>query len=150
MADILTHKRARHDYEILDQFEAGIQLFGGEVKSLRANQGKLEGSHVTVRGGEAFLIGMEIPPYQPKNSPKEYDAKRNRRLLLTRKEIEIIGGKEAEKGLTIIPLSLYHKGRTIKVRLAIARGKKKVDKRESLKKREAMKDMARAMKARMR
>lgn len=150
MADLLTHKRARFDYEILEEFEAGIQLFGNEVKALREKLGKLDGSHITVRGGEAYLMNAEIPPYQPKNTAKDYDARRNRRLLLTRKELDILAAKEAEKGLAIIPISLYHKGRTIKVRIAVARGKKKADKRESLKKREAMKDMARIMKVRMR
>jgi SsrA-binding protein len=146
MSNLIEHKRAHYDYELLDQFEAGVQLFGTEVKSLRANRGKLEGAHVTVRGGEAFMIGAEIPAFQSGNAPGGYEPSRNRRLLLTKKEIETLARAEEQAGLTIVPLSMYNKGRTIKLRLAIARGKKKGDKRETIKKREALRDIARAVK----
>jgi SsrA-binding protein len=148
MTTYVSHKRARFDFEILDTFEAGLELLGLEVKSLRENKGKLEGAHITVRGGEAYVIGMEIPPFQPKNTPGDYDATRNRRLLLSKKEIAELGKAEETKGLAVIPLEIYPKGRHIKLRLAIARGKKKADKRESIKKREADRDISRAMKYR--
>ncbi len=145
MSNLIEHKRAHFDYEILEHFEAGIQLFGTEVKSLRDHHGKIEGAHITIRGGEAFLINSEIPPYQPGNTPG-YEPSRNRRLLLTKKELGELARAEEKAGLTIVPLSMYNKGRVIKLRLGIARGKKKGDKRESIKKREALRDIAREVK----
>lgn len=145
MSNLIEHKRAHFDYEVLEHFEAGIQLFGTEVKSLRDHHGKLEGAHITIRGGEAFLMNAEIPPYQAANAPG-YEPTRNRRLLLTKKELAEIGTAEEKAGLTIVPLSMYNKGRVIKLRLAIARGKKKGDKRETIKKREALRDIAREVK----
>lgn len=146
MSNLIEHKRVNFDYELLEQFEAGVQLFGTEVKSLRAHHGKLEGAHVTVRGGEAFLMNADIPPYQAGNTDKSYESKRNRRLLLTKKELAEIAKAEEQAGLTIVPISMYNKGRVIKLRLAIARGKKKGDKRETIKKRESLREIARAMK----
>lgn len=145
MSNLIEHRRAGYDYEFLEHFEAGIQLFGTEVKSLRDHHGKLEGAHITVRGGEAFLINSEIPAYQSGNAPG-YEPVRNRRLLLTKKELAELATAEEKVGLTIVPLSMYNKGRVIKLRLAIARGKKKGDKRESIKKREALRDIAREVK----
>ena len=150
MANLIEHKRVHFDYELLDTFEAGIQLFGTEVKSLRAHHGKLEGAHITVRGGEAFLINAEIPAFQASNTGKDYEPSRNRKLLLTKKELEELAKAEEGNGLTIVPISMYNKGRVIKLRLAIARGKKKGDKRETLKKREAMRDIARVVKSEVR
>jgi SsrA-binding protein len=135
MANLIEHKRAGFDYEFLEHFEAGVQLFVTEV-----------GAHITVRGGEAFLINAEIPPYQANNTEKSYEPTRNRRLLLTKKELAELATAEEKAGLTIVPLSMYNKGRVIKLRLAIARGKKKGDKRESIKKREALRDIAREVK----
>ncbi len=134
------------NYEILEEIEAGIELLGQEVKSIREKHGSLEGARVIVRGGEAFLIGVTIPPFQPKNAPKEYAPDRNRRLLITKKEIAIIGETETKKGLTIVPISVYNKGRKIKVSLGIVRGKKKYDKRDSIKKRETDRDIRRSLK----
>jgi len=145
MSNLIEHKRAHFDYEILEHYEAGVQLFGTEVKSLREHRGKLEGAHITVRGGEAYLINSEIPPYQPGNTPG-YEPTRNRRLLLTKKELGELARSEEKAGLTIVPLSMYNKGRVIKLRLGVARGKKKVDKRESIKKREHLRDIAREVK----
>lgn len=146
VSNLIEHKRAHFDFELLEEYEAGVQLFGTEVKSLRAHHGKLEGAHITVRGGEAFLIGAEIPPFQPGNTRGDYEPTRNRRLLLTKKEITNISVAEEKAGLTIVPLSMYNRGRVIKLRLAVARGKKKADKRESIKKREAFRDIAREVK----
>jgi SsrA-binding protein len=146
MADVLTHKKARLEYEILEEFEAGLELLGFEVKALRAHQGKLEGAHVVIRGGEAYVVGMSIPPYQPANTPIEYDAARVRKLLVTKKELGQLAGYEGQKGLTIVPISVYNKGTKLKVRIAVARGKKARDKREDLKKKSVKRDIERTLK----
>ena len=144
---LIQNKKAHFNYEILKKIEAGIELFGFEVKSLKKGQGSLEGSHVTVRGNEVFVIGMQIPPYQPANTPKDYDPRRNRRLLLTKKEIKNLEGEEGQKRLTIVPLSVYNKGRKLKIEIAIVRGKKKYDKRETIKKRDTERETRRQFKA---
>ena len=146
MANLIEHKRVNFDYELLEQFEAGVQLFGTEVKSLREHRGKLEGAHITVRGGEAFLIGADIPAFQTANAGKGFEATRNRRLLLKKHELEELAKAEESKGLTLVPLSMYNKGRVIKLRLAIARGKKKGDKRDTIMKRESLREIARTVK----
>lgn len=134
--ELVCNKKVRHDYEILDRFEAGIELRGFEVKSLRDKQCSLDGSRVIVRGGEAYLVGATIPPYQPENTPKDYDPAQNRRLLLKKKEILELAEREDKKGLTIVPTAVYNKDGKIKLEVAVVRGKKKYDKRETLKKRE--------------
>ncbi|MBI5077750.1 MAG: SsrA-binding protein SmpB [Candidatus Yonathbacteria bacterium] len=143
---LVQNKKIHFNYEILERYDAGVELSGGEVKSLRAGRGSLEGSHVTVRGGEAFLIGATIQPYQANNAPKGYDATRNRRLLLTKDEIAELSAQESKKGLTIVPVSVYSKGHKLKVEVAVVRGKKTHDKRETLKKREAERDVMRDIK----
>lgn len=148
MPTLVDYKKARFNYEILESFEAGIELLGFEVKSLKKGQGSLDGSHVTIRGGEAYLVNVFVPPYQEKNTPKEYDARRNRRLMLTRKEIQHLSSVEEGKGLTIVPISIYNKGPLVKVSVAVVRGKKKFDKRESIKKRESNREINRALKDR--
>lgn len=145
--NLVEHKKARLDYEILEEFEAGIELLGFEVKSLRAHHGKLEGAHIIVRNNEAYVVGMSIPPYQPANTPKDYDPERSRKLLLTKKEIAALAGFEGEKGLTIVPLSVYSKSGKLKVRVAAARGRKKFDKRAVLKKRDVERDIRRTLKS---
>jgi SsrA-binding protein len=144
--NLIEHKKARLDYETLEEFEAGIELLGHEVKALRARHGKLEGSHVIVRNGEAYIVGMQIPPYQAANTPEGYDPTRSRRLLLTKKELGELASAEGKKGLTIVPLSVYNKGRKLKMRIAIARGRKKYDKRDVLKKRDAEREIERTLK----
>jgi len=143
---LIENKKAHFNYEILERYEAGIELLGTEVKSIRAKHGSLEGAHVLVRGGEAFLVGATIEPYQAGNTDKNYDAARNRRLLLTRDEIIKLGHLESLKGLTIVPISVYNKQRKIKVEIAVVRGKKTHDKRETLKKREHERDVMREVK----
>jgi SsrA-binding protein len=143
---LIQNKKAYFNYEILEKIEAGIELLGFEVKSLKKGQGSLEGSHITVRGNEVFVINMQIPPYQPANTPKDYDPNRNRRLLLTKKEISELSGEENQKGLTIVPLSVYNKDRKLKLEIAIVRGKKKYDKRETIKKRDVERDIRRTLK----
>ena len=150
MAIYAQNKKARHDYEILDEYEAGIELKGFEVKSIKLGRASLKGARVVLRGGEAFLIGANIPPYQAANTPKDYDPERARRLILTKKEINKLLGKEQEKGLTLPALLLYNKGRLIKLRFAVARGKKKYDKREQIKKRDQKRDIERSLKYKLR
>ena len=144
--DLVRNKKAFFDFEILTEFEAGISLTGGEVKSIKNKMASLEGGRVTVRGGEAYLLNCTVNPYQPMNTADSYLPMHNRRLLLNKNEIAELAKAESTKGLTIIPISLYNKGRNIKVRLAIARGKKKFDKRETLKKRDTERDVRRIMK----
>ena len=134
------------DYEILEKIEAGLELFGHEVKSLRAKLGSLRGSRVIARGGEAYLVGATIPAWQPANAPKDYDPTRTRRLLLNRKEIAQVLSAEGEKGLTVVPLSVYNKGRNLKLSIAIARGKKKQDKRQSIRERDEKRKIERTLK----
>ncbi len=149
---LIENKKARFNYEILETYEAGMELLGFEVKSLRAKHGSLEGAHVVVRpsgrmgGNEAYLVGATIPPYQSGNTPAEYEPARTRRLLLTKKEMTELAGYERKKGLTIVPLSVYNKGRRLKLSLGVARGKKKYDKREVLKKRDTDREIQRTLK----
>ena len=140
------NKKVHLRYTVLETFQAGLELSGGEVKSLRAKHGSLEGSRVLVRGGEAYLVGMTIPPYQLANTAETYDSERSRRLLLSKKEIGELGDAEARKGLTIVPLEVYNAGKYIKVRVAIVRGKGKGDKREDMKKKDADRESARLLK----
>lgn len=137
------NKKVNLNFEILEKFTAGIELFGFEVKSIKTKHINLEGSHISVRGGEAYLIGLKIPSYQPQNTPKSYNDERNRKLLLNKKELLELARFEDQKGLTIIPLSMYNMGRKIKVELGVAKGKKKFDKREDIKKRDMQRDLDR-------
>ena len=146
MANYAENRKARFNYEILEKYEAGIELLGLEVKSVRGGQMSLEGAFVLVRGGEAFLINANIPPYQPSNTPKDYDPLRNKKLLLIKKEIVELSASEKNKSLTIIPLSVYNKGRKIKISIALSKGKKKFDKRESIKKRDTEREVRRTLK----
>ncbi|MBA3733219.1 SsrA-binding protein SmpB [Patescibacteria group bacterium] len=145
---LITNRKAHFNYEITDTYAAGIELFGYEVKSLKGSHGSIEGAHVTIRGNEAYIVGMFIPPYQTGNTPKDYDPYRNRRLLLKKAEILDLSTIEGTKGLTIVPLSVYNKGTKVKLDIATAKGKKKFDKRETLKKRDSVRDVARDFKDR--
>lgn len=142
----ITNKKAHFDFEILEKFVGGIELLGSEVKIIRKAQGSLLGSYIVVRGGEAFLVGADIPPYQASNTPDDYDRVRPRRLLLTKKEIKTLSDAESKKGTTIIPISFFEKGSKIKLELGIARGKKKFDKRETIKKRDSDREVRREIK----
>jgi len=143
---LIENKRARFDYSILEEVEAGLELFGFEGKSLRAGRGSLKGARVVARGGEAYLVGASIPAWQIANAPKSYDPERPRRLLLSRKEIARIASAEGEKGLTIVPICVYNKGRRLKLSIAIARGKKKEDKRHTIRAREEKRRIERTLK----
>jgi SsrA-binding protein len=150
MATYIKNKKALFNYEVTEKFQAGMELLGHEVKAIRANMGALEGSHVVVRGGEAFLVGATIPPYQPNNTPKDYDPGRSRRLLLTKKELAELSNQESKKGLTIVPISVYNAGRNLKLEIGVARGKKKFDKREDIKKKDTKRDIEREAKHKLR
>ena len=146
MPSLVNNKKAFFDYEIIETLDAGVELLGFEVKSAKSGRGSLAGARVLIRGGEAFLVGFDLPPYQPKNTPAGYDTARPRRLLLTKKEIATLAGTEARKGFTIIPLEVYTKANKVKIKIAVVRGKKKFDKRESIKKREDDRHAARILK----
>ncbi|MEK7585229.1 MAG: SsrA-binding protein SmpB [Patescibacteria group bacterium] len=142
-----TNREARFHYELLQKWEAGIELVGLEVKSVKAGRVNLTGAHAVVRGGEVYLLNADIAPYQPANTPPDYDSRRTRKLLLTKREISQLLELEQEKRLTIIPLSMYSKGRNIKVEIALARGKKQYDKREAIKKRDTKRLIDRTLKS---
>lgn len=143
---LLENKKAGFDYEIIEKMKAGLELLGGEVKSLRLKQGSLAGARVIIRGGEAFLLGMAITPYQTKNKSGETADQRTVKLLLTKKEIAYLAGKTEERGLTIIPLNIHTLGKKIKTEISLARGKKKFEKREKIKKRDTEREIRREMK----
>lgn len=146
MKPLAENRQAKFDYAILETIEAGIVLNGFEVKAAKSGKMNLTGSYARVKGNEVWLINATIQPYQPGNTPKDYDPERTRRLLLTAKEIKYFIGKEHESGLTIVPLRAYIKGCLVKLELGLARHKKKSDKREVIKKREADRDISRALK----
>jgi len=145
MRILAENKKAFFDYEILEKYEAGISLTGQEVKSLKAGRISLAGTFVILRGEEAFWVGAKIPAWQPLNAPS-YKEERKRKLLLTKKEIKRLIGKVKQRGLTLIPLKLYTKGRWIKLEFGLAKKKKKTDKREILKKKAIEKEIARTLK----
>jgi SsrA-binding protein len=140
---LVEYKKVFLKYAPLESFAAGIELSGQEVKALRNKLGSLDGARVVVRGGEAFIVGMTIPPYQMANADKKYDPERARRLLLAKKEIATLADAESKKGLTIVPIEIYTSHGLLKARIAIVRGKGKADRREDLKKRDAMREAGR-------
>jgi SsrA-binding protein len=146
MTVLIDNRKAHFNYEVIEKYEAGIELFGHEVKSIIGGRAILAGSFAIVRGGEVFLVGMQIPPYQVGNTPPDYDPQRTRRLLLSKKQIAEIAPSDNMKGLTLVPLSLYSKGRLIKVELAVVKGKKNYDKRETIKKRDTDREIRREYK----
>ena len=143
---LIENGRVKFDYDILEELEAGIELFGFEVKSLRAKQGSLKGARVVARGGEAYLVGATIPAWQIANAPKAYEPERTRRLLLKEAEIARILSAEGQKGLTTVPIAVYNKGRVLKLSLAIVRGKKQKDKRQSIRARDEKRNIERSLK----
>ena len=148
MKVLTENKKAYFDYQILEKFEAGMILIGQEVKSIKLGRISLKGSYVILRNEEVFLIGASIPAYQPKNAPPDYEPERWRKLLLNKAEIKKLIGKTKQKGLTLIPLKVYTKHAKIKLEFGIGRGKKKIDKRESIKKRETEREIQRELKSR--
>jgi SsrA-binding protein len=143
---LLQNKKANFNYELIKKFEAGIVLLGFEVKSLKNKLGSFEGAYVIEKGGEYWLKGMYIAPYQPANTPTDYNPYRMRKLLLNKKEMHELDREHRSSGLTIIPVSLYNKGSLIKVSIALARGKKNHDKRHDIKKKDLQRELGRRFK----
>ena len=147
MKIVCQNRKAYHDYTIEETIEAGIQLLGTEVKSLRQGKANLKDSYVIVKDSEVFLLNCHINPYSHGNI-MNHDPLRNRKLLLHRREIERLKGKTQQKGFTLIPLKLYFKGPFAKVEVGFARGKRKYEKRDAIKEREAKRAIERAIKSR--
>ena len=145
MPRLATNKRARYDYEISDTYEAGIVLFGYEVKSIKTGHISLKGSYVTIKSNnnqpEMYLTNAFIPLYKKATTIDSYNSERPRKLLLKKKQIARLIGKKQEQGLTLVPIKIYTKNNLIKLEFGIGRGKKKYDKRESIKKRDTERQM---------
>ncbi|MEW6115947.1 MAG: SsrA-binding protein SmpB [Nitrospirota bacterium] len=147
MKVVAQNRKAYHDYSIEDTLEAGIQLLGTEVKSLRDGKANLKDSYVLIKDGEVFLFNCHISPYTHGNI-MNHDPVRTRKLLLNRKEIERMKGRAQQKGYTLVPLKIYFKGPYAKVEIGLAKGKKEYEKRETIKEREAKRDIEKAIKNR--
>jgi SsrA-binding protein len=147
---VAENRKARHDYHIEESIEAGLVLTGSEIKSVRAGRLNMRGSYARVVNDEILLYDMHISPYEQSGTYFNHDPVRPRKLLLSRREISRLNGLVRQKGLTLVPLRIYFKGRWAKVELGVARGKKLYDKREDIAKRESQRDIERAMKSRTR
>ena len=145
---IARNRRARHEYDVLDTVEAGIALLGPEVKSLRAGRANMGDAYAYVRRGECYLAKLHISPYEPATRDNPTNPQRERKLLMHRHEITKLASRVAERGLTLVPLSLYFRDGRAKVELALVRGKRLRDKREDIKRRDADRDAERAMRDR--
>ena len=143
---VATNRKAFHEYNILETFEAGLQLKGSEVKSIREGKASLKQAYILIRKGEAWLRGTHIPSYSHTGF-EGHEPVRDRKLLLHKKEIQKINSKLAEKGLTAVPTKLYFKGGLIKLEFGLAKGKKLYDKRDTKKKRDVERDIQRALKS---
>jgi len=142
----IQNKKARFDYALIKKFESGVVLYGYEVKAVRAGNANLVGSHVVVRDGEAYLLNASISHYQEANTPLDYEPSRPRKLLLNKKEIHELEKAENTKGLTLVALAWYNNNRRLKLEIAIAKGKKDYDKRETLKERDSKRSIDRSLK----
>jgi SsrA-binding protein len=147
MQSLIINKKAAFNYEILDRYEAGVVLQGYEVKALRAGKAHLNSAYVLIRNGEVFLRNAYIAYFQEANTPKQYHPEHERKLLLHSSEIKEIEKKLNTAGLTVIPIKWYNKKRNIKIEIALVRGKKKTDKRQDLKKRDAKREIERTLKS---
>ena len=145
--DVATNRRARHKFELVEKMEAGIQLLGTEVKSLRGGKAQLKDGYAQVQDGEVWLHNVHIPPYAPATR-ENHEPERPRKLLMHKREIERLLGKTREKGLTLVPTRLYFNGPRAKVEIALARGKDVGDKRQTIKEREMKREMERALRRR--
>jgi SsrA-binding protein len=146
---LIQNRDIYRSYEIVERFTAGIELNGFEAKAIFSGKGSLKGSYVSYKGKELFLKNFYLPPYQEKNTPKDYNPLRERKLLLHRKEINYLLNKIKQPGLTIVPLKIYNQNRLIKVEIALVKGLKKHEKREKIKKREFQRQKERALKGRI-
>ena len=148
MKTFAVNKRANYDYEILEKLEGGLVLKGCEVKSIKTGHISLKGAFVTIRRNELFLTNASIPAYQPANMPETYDSTRPRKVLARKSQIKSLIGKISQKGLTLVPVKVYSKHGLVKLEFGIGKGKRKIDKRESIKKREEKVKIERALKDR--
>jgi len=139
------NKKATYDYTVLENFEAGLVLFGQEVKSIKTGHINLSGSYISFTRGEPFLVGVKIPPYQPNNAGADYNEERQRKILLNKKEINYLMGKSKEHGFSLIPLKVYEKSGRIKLEFGLAKGKKQYNKKEKIKKRDAEREISRVL-----
>jgi len=146
MTDLAENKKALFDYEILEKYEAGLELSGQETKSAKMGQVALKGSYVTFHNGKAYVLNMHITKYKPAGPLLDYDPTHTRQLLLHKKEIAYLQGKSMERGLTIVPLRVYTKQRLLKIEIAVARGRKTHDKREVIKERDVKREIQRGLK----
>ena len=137
------NKKAYFDYEVVEKYEAGLILSGQEVKSIRTGHMHLSGSYVMIKNTEPTLVGAKIPAYQPGNAPANYNPEQPRKLLLNKKEIDYLAGKINERGFSLIPLKVFDKNGRIKLEFALAKGKKKFDKKEKIKKRDVEREIQR-------
>src|SRR4051794_33608524 len=142
---VASNRRARHDYDILETYESGIVLTGSEVKSIRDGKIQLKDSYARVQDGEMWLHGVHVSPYAYAHGPNAHDPERSRKLLLHREEIDELTGRTQQESLTLVPLSVYFKEGRAKVELALARGRRRYDKRQAIAKRDADREAARAM-----
>lgn len=149
MSDYAYNRQASYEYELLEKYEAGLVLAGFEVKAIRSGRLSLQGAYVVIKDNEAWLLNATIPPYQPKNTPAGYDPTRSRKLLLNKAEIRSLIGLTKQKGLTLVPLRVYNKSGKIKLEFALARGKKKYDKREKIIRREADRKIQRVLRGKL-
>lgn len=146
MPTLIENKKARFDYDILETFEAGLVLQGHEVKSIKSGRAKIQGAYAIIRAEEVYIVGMHIPPYQQANTAPDYDPDRTRKVLLSKEEIKHLIGKTTEKGLTLLPMTIYTERGLVKVLLGLGRGKKVADKRQTIQAREAQRKMERTLK----
>lgn len=145
---MIINKNARREYAISDTMTAGVVLTGSEVKTLREGRGSLRDAYAKFVGGELFLLGADLPKYSNYSSKKEYDSKRSRKLLVKKSEMSKLLAKIEGKALTLVPLKLFFKGRWVKCELGVGKGKKEWEKREDIKRRDAKREMAKALKVR--
>lgn len=146
MPTFAKNKKAYHEYEILEEFEAGIVLRGHEVKAIKKGRVSIKGSYARIKNGEMFLVGATIPPFQPKNTPQKYNEQRKRKLLLKKKQIQYLAERIEKKGLTIVPLKVYSVKGKIKIKIGLAKGRKQYDKRRKIKEEAEKREMKRQVK----
>ena len=146
MPTLTVNKKVRFDYDLLETLEGGLKLTGTEVKSVKAGHTQLKGAFLHIQGGELWLKGAFIAAYKPAGNRDEYKADRDRKVLVHRRELSRLIGKREAQGLTLVPLSIYTKGDLVKLEFAVARGKKKYEKREAIKKRDVQRDLRERMK----
>lgn len=147
MKNLAENRRAKFDYELMDRYEAGLALTGAEVKSAKAGHISLKGSFVVAKDGELYLLNALISPYKLAHRDTRHEDRRSRKLLLRRSEIRSLIGKSRVEGLTLVPIRVYTKNRLVKLEFAVGKGKRRLDKRDKIKRREADREMGRAMRA---